>query len=113
MKKRCIGAVYGKSNGVVAECWQGGSITEVAFQARYDDGYEIVHSCQDALDEDVFHYIFQKEDSNEPLGYCGMCRTRLAPYDQDDRDTKNTLVIRVPKGVPDIFTSTTRTKAFK
>ncbi|KKM17217.1 hypothetical protein LCGC14_1677960 [marine sediment metagenome] len=62
---------------IVCESWQGGGIDDVAFKSHYDDGYHFAHSCQDTHDEDVFHYIFQKDDSDEPLGSCGMCGESL------------------------------------
>ena len=99
MKKACFGAIHGKSNGVISESWQGGGMCDAAFAQRYIDGYEVVHCCQDPYDEDVFHYVFQKTDSNEPLGYCGMCRVRLLTT----KEPKETLTIKVPTGIPDLF----------
>lgn len=79
MKKSLICAEYRKH--FICESWRGGGIDDVAFKARYDEGYSYVHSCQDTHEKDVFHYVFQKDGSNE-RGSCGMCGTEFS-LDQD------------------------------
>lgn len=107
MKKEWIGGTYQDSKGIICESWRGGGMDDVAFQARYTAGYEIVHCCQDTHDEDTFHYIFHKEDSDEPLGYCGMCRTRLTRLTaKEDFGYGCALTIHVPRGIPALYEAT-------
>jgi hypothetical protein len=86
MKRMPICREYRKH--LVYESWQDGGIDDVAFKEHYDEGYSYAHSCQDTHDKDVFHYIFQKDGSDE-RGSCGMCGTEFSPDPEDMRVTED------------------------
>ena len=96
MKKAFIGGE--NCDGIICESWEGGGITDVAFKQRYDDGYRYAHSCQDTHDSDVFHYIFQSDDSDEPLGSCGMCGMWGSEFSHDPETMRDScpMDIRLP-----------------
>lgn len=77
MRKACIGSWISTSKGFCVESWQGGGIDDVAFKQRYDEGFEIGHSCQDEEDKDIFHYIFIREGSKMKVA-CEMCGTECS-----------------------------------
>lgn len=85
MKKRCIGSWTKTDEGICIESWEGGGIDDVAFKARYDGGYEIGHSCQDAHDKDVFHYLFIVKGSKIKVS-CSMCGTECSLDPEAFRD---------------------------
>lgn len=102
MKKIWIDGIYSEGKGIVSESWQGGGISDIVFKKRYDDGYEFVHCCQDVDIDDVYHYIFQKYGSDEPLGYCGMCRTRLTGRCSiEESPAPGSIEIKVPTEIYD------------
>jgi len=92
-KRRKICGEYSKH--IVCESWEGGGIDDVAFKAHYDEGYIYAHSCQDTHDKDVFHYIFQKDGSDE-IGSCGMCGTEFSINLESMRITEDSCKMMPP-----------------
>ncbi len=83
MNKQWIGSICQDSKGIICESWRGGGIANTILKKRYDDGYHFVHACQDTHDDDVSHYTFQKDDSNEFPGSCWVCGINLAIGEYD------------------------------